>query len=154
MTRFPLLGLAVGLLALTAAADDPKPAPLDPAKLAGDWTVVEATKAGDKNDKPEGTLTVAKDKLTLKVGDLPPFVMSYKLDVKASPATIDMEILEPDGFKGGKAVGIVKMADGKVTLCYKAAIEPGKDVDRPKEFTSTKENGTFLFGMKKKEDKK
>ena len=147
MTRFSLLGLAVGLLAVTAAADD-KPAPLDPAKLAGDWTVVEATKAGDKSDKPDGTLTVAKDKLTLKAGDLT-FVFTYKLDEKATPATIDMEIVEPDSFKGGKAKGILKMADGKVTLCYHPM-----GGDRPKDFTSTKENGTFLFGMKKKEAKK
>ncbi len=147
MTRFPLLGLTVGLLALTAAADD-KPMPLDPAKLVGDWTVVEGTKAGDKAEKLDGTLTVAKDKLTLTAGDLK-FVFAYKLDEKAAPATIDMTILEPESFKDGKAKGILKMADGKVSLCYHPM-----GGDRPKEFKSTKEDGNFLFVMKKKDEKK
>ena len=147
MTRFPLLGLAVGLLAVTAAADD-KPTPLDPAKLVGDWTIVEGTKAGDKTEKAGGPVTVTKDKMTLKNEDIT-FVFGFKLDEKATPAAIDFTILEPDSFKDGKAKGIIKLADGKVTLCYHPM-----GGDRPKEFKSTKEDGNFLFVMKKKDDKK
>ena len=149
MTRFCTLGLAVGLMAaVTALADDPKPAPLDPAKLLGDWTLAEGTKAGDKMDKPAGTMVVTKDKMTLKNDDMT-FVFAYTMDAKAIPATIDMTILEPESFKDGKAKGLIKLADGKVTLCYHPM-----GGDRPKEFKSTKDDGNFLIVMKKKDEKK
>lgn len=147
MTRFCALALAVGLMAAVTVAADDKPA-LDPDKLVGDWTLVEGTKAGEKQEKAEGTVTVTKDKLTLKAGDMT-FVFGYKLDPKTTPANIDMNIIEPEAFKDGKAKGIVKLADNKVSLCYHPM-----GGDRPKEFKSTKENGNYLFVLAKKDAKK
>ncbi len=146
MTRFCAFSLAVGLMATVTVAADDKPA-LDPAKLVGDWTLAEGTKAGEKQEKIEGAITITKDKLTLKAGDMT-FVFGYKLDPKTTPAGIDMHIIEPEAFKDGKAKGIVKLADGKVTLCYHPM-----GGDRPKEFKSTKENGHHLFVVKKKDAK-
>ena len=123
-------GLAAGLLAVSLLA----------AGCGG-------TKAGEKQEKIEGAITITKDKLTLKAGDMT-FVFGYKLDPKTTPAGIDMHIIEPEAFKDGKAKGIVKLADGKVTLCYHPM-----GGDRPKEFKSTKENGHHLFVVKKKDAK-
>jgi uncharacterized protein (TIGR03067 family) len=145
MARLLTLCLALGLTA-ALAADDKAPAPLDPAKLIGDWTSIEGTKAGEKApDAGKGTVNVTKDKITLKSDDMT-FVFGYTVDVKVTPATIDLEMLEPEAFGKPKAKGIVKLADGKVSLCYHPM-----GGDRPKDFTSTKENGNFLFVMKKKE---
>ena len=145
MSRFPLLGLAAGLLALSAAADD-KLAPLDPAKLLGEWTVVEGTVAGDKKEPKEGGVTVAKDKITHRSGDNT-FVFAYKLDPKPTPAAIDLEIVEPDDLKGNKARGIVKLVRDKLTLCYST------DEDRPKAFKSTAGDGFYLWVFQKKAGK-
>jgi uncharacterized protein (TIGR03067 family) len=146
MTRFCALALAVGLMAAVTVAADDKPA-LDPEKLVGDWTLVEGTKAGEKQEKADGTVTVAKDRITLKAGDMT-FVFGYKLDPKATPPAIDLDLLEPEALKSS-AKGIVKLADGKVSLCYHPM-----GGDRPKEFKSTKEDGNYLFVMKKKDAKK
>ena len=147
MTRVTLLGLAAGLMTAVSVGADDKPGKLDPAKLVGDWAITESTKAGEKADKADGVVATTKEKMTLKAGDLT-FVFGYKIDDKPAPMGIDLDLLEPEMFKS-KAKGIVKLDGDKLTLCYHPM-----GGDRPKGFESTKENGNYLFVMKKKETKK
>ena len=55
-----------------------------------------------------------------------------------------MEITKPDALKGAKALGIIGYEGGEVKLCYHPE---GKE--RPKKFESTKDNGYYLFSLKK-----
>jgi uncharacterized protein (TIGR03067 family) len=67
------------------------------------------------------------------------------LDPSQKPTAIDMTPKE--GPEAGKPVlGILKVETGSVTLCW---ADRGDKTDRPKEFTSTKENKQFLIVMKK-----
>ena len=89
--------------------------------------------------------------MTLKSAEAT-FVFKYKVDAKATPVAIELEILEPEGFKGAKAKGIVSL-EGDV---FKLAYNPKPDGDRPKDFKSTKDNGSHVYVMKmakKKDDK-
>jgi len=146
MTLLRALVLGFALIAATAvSAEDKKPeGKLD--KLVGDWKVTGGTKAGEKagDDAKKGVVTVTKDKITLTDGDMK-FVFTYKADAAKDPAEIDMEIVEPDAFKGTKAKGIIKLDGDKVTLCYHPM-----GGDRPKKFESTKDNGNYMFMMEKK----
>lgn len=144
MTLVRALVLGVAVTAMTATAADDKPAPLDPAKLVGEWKIVDGKKAGEKlgDDVKKGKVIVEKEKISLKSDDMT-FVFGYKVDAKKSPAEIDMELLEPEGLKGAKAKGIVKLEKDKFTLCYHPM------GDRPAKFESDKDNGFYLFVMEK-----
>jgi uncharacterized protein (TIGR03067 family) len=72
------------------------------------------------------------------------FEFSYKLDTDAVPATIDMEVTKPEPLKGGKAVGIIAFEKDELKLCYHPEAK-----ERPKKFESTKDNGFYMFVMKK-----
>jgi uncharacterized protein (TIGR03067 family) len=160
MTRLLTLTLLL-VTASFALADDKKPADkkpadakaadkkLDPAKLVGEWSLVSGMKAGKKSDEEalKGTVKVTKDQITLANMGFK-FVFSYKLDATKDPVAIDMETLEPETLKGGKAPGIIKLDGDSITLCY----NPAKET-RPTKFESTEENGNFLFVMKKKDAK-
>jgi uncharacterized protein (TIGR03067 family) len=135
-----LLGVAV-----TAEEGAKKPEPLDPAKLVGDWTYVSGVKAGEKlpADHLAGKVTFTKDTVLVPAGKDMKFVMAYKIDPKASPATIDLDI--KDGpVKEGKAAGIIALEGDELKLCY--AVAPGK---RPEKFESTKDNGAMYFVLKR-----
>jgi uncharacterized protein (TIGR03067 family) len=110
-------------------------------------------KAGEKTDKDKlkEPAEITANKITLKTAEAT-FVFKYSVDAKASPVAIELEILEPDGFKGTKAKGIVSV-DGDV---LKLAYNPTPDGARPKDFKSTKDNGNHLYVLKmtKKEEKK
>ncbi len=138
----------LSLLAISVlAADDAKKAPFDAGKLVGDWTYVSGMKAGEKIEKDRlmGTVTFTKDGITMPAGPNEKFVMAYKVDAKASPATIDIEI--KDGpVKEGKAEGIVTIDGEELKICYVPQFAGGK---RPTKFESTKDNGAFLFVLKK-----
>lgn len=136
--------LALGLLAcaaLTGGAADDK---LD---LKGTYKLVGGKKNGtdvDENSK-KATYTVTEDKFTIGGGEFK-FVMGYKLDTKATPAHIDMEILEgPEGTKGSKAVGIVELKGDTLKLAY--ALDKEK---RPKGFDG---KDGFFFELKKEKGK-
>ena len=138
-------GLALLIAAAAARAEDKKDAGLDAAKLVGDWTYVSGVKAGEKlpADHLAGKVTFTKDTVLVPAGKDMKFVMAYKIDPKASPATIDLDI--KDGpVKEGKAAGIIALEGDELKLCY--AVAPGK---RPEKFESTKDNGYYMFTMKK-----
>lgn len=139
------LGLVV--VALAAADDQDKKGAIDPAKLAGQWTYVSGVRNGEKVDKDHltSTVTVSKETFTLPTGEgQPPFVIAYKINAKASPATIDMEI--KDGpVKEGKAEGIIALNGDELKICYTPS--PGK---RPTKFESTADSNAFYFVLKRK----
>lgn len=132
------LGL-VGFVGLTIAQEKKTEAP----KLDGKYTLVggkvNGTPIGDEAKK--GEYSISADKITIK-GEGLTFVMGYKLDAKATPVNIDMEILEgPEGTKGSKALGIVEMKGDLLKLAY--SLDKDK---RPKNFEGKEGN---LFELKK-----
>lgn len=140
MKRFTVLGVVLGV-ALTAAAQDKK---FDAAKLVGDWTYVEGMRGGEKVGKESlgAKVTFTKDTVTVPAGPDAKFLMAYKVNGKASPVAIDLEI--KDGpVKEGKAVGIIALEGDTLKLCYSPE---GK---RPAKFESTKDNGAFYFVLKR-----
>jgi uncharacterized protein (TIGR03067 family) len=147
MSWLRTLVLGVGLVTVSAAAQDDKKADkLDPAKLVGTYKITDGKRAGEKlgDDAKKGTVVVTKETIALKGEDGMEFEFSYKLDAKADPAEIDLEITKPDALKGAKTQGIIAVDGGELKLCYHPE---GKE--RPKKFESTKDNGYFLFTMKK-----
>ncbi len=141
-----LLSLSLALcFGLVALADDKKETKFDAAKLVGDWTYVEGMRSGDKVEKDHlaGVVTFEKDKVMVPAGPDAKFVMAFKIDDKATPATIDMEI--KDGpVKEGKAIGIISVDGDNLKICY--VVEGNK---RPAKFESTKDNNAFFFTLKK-----
>ena len=128
-----------------AIAEDKAPA-LDAAKLVGSWKFTAGQKAGEKADI-SGLKTPAvftKDTISLK-NDSGAFEFKYSVDTKASPVTIDLEITAPEGFKGTKSLGIIKLDGDTLTLCYNSDPE-GK---RPEKLDSTADNKRFLWTLKK-----
>src|SRR5262249_9619776 len=128
------LGLGVvGSVGLTAAQEKKDDAP----KLEGKCKLVVGKVEGKDSDEEakKAEYTFTADKITIKGKDAS-FVMSYKLDPKASPVGIDMEILEgPEGTKGSKAQGIVELKGDTLKLAYTLA----KD-KRPKSFEGKEGN--------------
>jgi uncharacterized protein (TIGR03067 family) len=144
MRRVAAVALVLGV-AFVAAAQDKKDAKFDPAKLVGDWTYVEGARSGEKVPKERlgEKVTFTKDIVTVPAGPGEKFTIAYKLNTKMTPVAIDLDI--KDGpVKEGKALGIIEMEGDMVKFCY--APDPGK---RPTKFESTKENGAFLFVLKR-----
>lgn len=149
MTLVRTLVLGFGLVAAAAAADDAKPADkLTPEALVGKWALTAGTKDGAKMDKADGDVTFTKDKIAMKGPDGSMFEFSYKLDPKAAPAAVDLEILAPEGFKGAKAKGIVAVEKDVLKIAYHPM-----EGDRPKDFAAKKGSGEFSFELKKAEKK-
>ncbi len=146
MRRIVLLGLVVALSCGVSTAEDKK-AGFDATKLVGDWTYVSGTKNGEVVGKAalEGKVTFTKDTVTVPAGPDAKFLMAYKIDTKASPATIDLNI--KDGpVKEGKALGIIAL-DGDVLKIAYAPDEGG--AKRPTKFESAKDSGVLYFTLKK-----
>src|SRR6476661_6435501 len=137
------IALGFGLcacLGLSARAEDKKG---DAPKLAGKYALTAGTIKGNKIDDAakKGSYTFTADKITIEGMGIT-FVMSYKLDPKATPTNIDMEILDgPEGTKGTKAQGIVEKKGDVVNLAYST----DKD-KRPKDFDG---KDSFSFELKK-----
>ena len=142
------LGLGMlGFLGLPARAEDKKEDKKedkgDASKLEGKYTLVSGKKNGAAIDEEakKGKFSITAEKITIE-GMGVKFVMGYKVDAKASPMTIDMEILEgPEGTKGSKALGILEMKDDTLKLAY--SLDKDK---RPKDFDG---KAGFLFELKK-----
>lgn len=143
MRRFALVlgGLVFSALALaaeekSAKADDP---------LAGSWEVVSMLIDGEANQIGEAILTCKDGSYTLKIGDRQIEAGKYKLDAKADPKTIDLEITEGDD-RGKKQVGIWKFEKEQLVLCFAF---PAAD-KRPKAFSGAKDSEQILVRMKKR----
>jgi uncharacterized protein (TIGR03067 family) len=143
------LMLMVGAMSL-AQEKQTKKKSLRPRALIGQWTYVSGKRAGEDvgTDSLVGTVTITKETFTLPAGPDSEFVMKYELDTSKDPAQIDLEI-KSGPIPEGSTVGIVKVAKGKLTLCY----DPMGQT-RPEEFSSTEDNGAFLFVLQKKKEKK
>ena len=160
MTRLRLTAFAaVALCAAFATADDaPKKAmKIDPDKLVGSYKVVAGLKAGEamSDDAKKDAIVFTKDKIAVKNNGMD-FSFSYKLDLTKDPTEVDLTGVEPEFIKDKLAKGVMKYEGGKIYLAYDPQGEK-----RPKDFTSTKDNGTFSFelvkekaGKKKADDKK
>jgi uncharacterized protein (TIGR03067 family) len=145
----PLGSFVLALFAVAVVGGEEKKPAFDPAKLVGDWTYVSGVRGGEKVEQKHlaGKVAFTKDTITVP-GSSPDekFVMSYKIDTKATPAAIDMEIKEGPA-KGGKAEGIIALEGGELKLCY--IVHLGEDkAKRPTKFESTKENQAFYFVLK------
>ncbi len=118
----------------------------DSKAIQGKWVVTSGSKAGERYPMEEH---VPEFEFTAKQIFLPGpegterFVMNYTVDSSKSPMQIDMEI-ESGPAPEGKAVGIIKVDEGKLTLCYDPT-----GAKRPEKFTSDADNGFFLFESKK-----
>jgi uncharacterized protein (TIGR03067 family) len=148
MTRLPLVALA--LCAGAAAADDAA-AKKFLKELEGTYTPVSITRAGDPApaDFLTGTSIVIKaDTLAVR------FESAKGSEDKAAVVLVDpgqkpiaIDLTAKDGPDAGKPVlGIVKVEKDTVTLCWGDRTDRA---ERPKEFSSTKENKHFLIVMKK-----
>lgn len=117
----------------------------DASTLIGSWKITKGMKGGEESaaDALPESIIVSEDDFTMPVGDDQSFVMGYELDTSKSPMEIDFEIKEGP-VPEGKAVGILKVEDGKVYLCYNAM-----GAERPEDFESTSDNGFFMFVMEK-----
>lgn len=136
------LVLVLGLIgsATLARAQDKK---ADPPKLEGKYNLVGGKIMGNPVDEAskKATYTITADRITIEGMGLK-FVIGYKLDAKAAPVAIDLEILEgPDGAKGTKAAGIVEVKGETLKLAY--SLEKDK---RPKDFEG---KDGHLFELKK-----
>ena len=118
-------------------------------KMEGKWKCVKGTRAGGEvtEERMASIITIDDKNINIPVGPDQAFVMSYQIDESKSPATIDMKIEEGPAPPESKAIGIVKMEDGKFYLCYDAT-----GANRPEKFESTEDNGYFYFELKKAED--
>jgi uncharacterized protein (TIGR03067 family) len=94
------------------------------------------------------SLTIKGDTFTIKFkeGDkVEEKAATVVIDASAKPVSIDLT--PKDGPEAGKPIlGVIKLDKDTVTYCW---ADRGDKVDRPKEFTSTKENKFFLIVMKK-----
>ncbi|MFM8271320.1 MAG: TIGR03067 domain-containing protein [Gemmata sp.] len=133
------LVLTAGLVAcgaLVARADEK-------ADLSGKYTLVAGKKNGAAVDEAakKAEYSATADKFTIRAGDTK-FVMSYRIDPKATPANIDMEIVEgPDGTKGTKALGVVEIKGDTVRLAY--------SLEKDKRSTDFDGKTGFYFELKK-----
>src|SRR5262249_24059814 len=136
LSVFGLAALLGAAILASAPAQEKKAAGLDPAKLVGTWVYVSGLREGKKDEKERlaGKVTITKDTFTLPSGDPKNrFVIGYKLNAKASPPTIDLNI--KDGpVKEGKALGIIELKGGDLKVCYVPLLD--KDAKRPEKFES------------------
>jgi uncharacterized protein (TIGR03067 family) len=146
LLRALVLGFGLVVVSTASAQDEKKSDKLDPAKLVGTYKIADGQKAGEKigDDSKKGKVIITKETITIKGDEGMDFEFSYKLDSKADPIAIDMEITKPDALKGAKTLGIIALESGTVKLCYHPE---GKE--RPKKFESTKDNGYYQFSLKK-----
>lgn len=117
--------------------------------IKGEWVVKSGERSGQDIDAERlpPSVTISDKTFTIpspEGGDS--FVMAYKIVNDESPYHVDLEITE--GPAEGTALGICKLTDGTLTLCYDPT-----GTNRPEEFKSTDENGFFKFVLKMKATK-
>lgn len=143
MKLLTTVGLALCLVAFAVAQEKKA---FDAAKMVGDWTYESGMRAGDNVDKARlaSKVAISKETFTLAGPDGNKFVMAYKLDAKATPVTIDLDI-KSGPVNEGKAEGIISLDGDELKLCY----VPQGAGKRPTKFESTKDNGAFYFVLKR-----
>jgi uncharacterized protein (TIGR03067 family) len=146
MKRFGLFCLSVAMIVVCNSVADEKEAKFDAAKLEGKWKITSGTKLGEKSDEKAtaGMIVFKKDKIEILEGEQVAFVISYKLDTKATPIGIDMKILEGPAGKDSETEGIIELKGDELKLCYGM---PGEK--RPTKFESPKDGKLLYFVMKK-----
>lgn len=137
--RLPIIVTLLLICCSTRAWSDE----FDAAQLVGNWKYVSGVRAGQEvlPERLVGTVKITADSFTVPSGEEQPFVMAYTLHAKTNPVGIDLKITEGP-VPEGKALGIIKMEDGKLAFCYDPMGEK-----RPTAFSSTEENGVFLFWL-------
>ena len=118
----------------------------DAAKLAGTWKFVSGVKNGEKlgaDHFKDQTITIDKDKLTLKTPDAT-FVMKFELDTKKSPVGIKLEITEGPVGVGSKSPGIIELKGDDLKICYAPM-----DSEAPKTFEAKEGSKLHLFTLKR-----
>ncbi|HMP04220.1 MAG TPA: TIGR03067 domain-containing protein [Gemmatales bacterium] len=113
--------------------------------LVGVWTLETLEVNGEPQAVAGIVFECKPGTYTLKAGDQLIEAGKYKLDAKADPKTIDLEITEGDD-KGKKQLGIWKKDGAALVLCFGF---PAADV-RPKEFTAAKDSNQIMARLKKK----
>jgi uncharacterized protein (TIGR03067 family) len=149
MMRLPFAALF--LVAIVAKADDAA-AKKFLKDLEGSYTPVSMTRGGEPAPDEFAksvTLSIKGDQLTVhfKKGEKgEEHSATLVVDPSQKPTAIDMTA--KDGPDAGKPMlGIVKIEKDSVTFCWG---DRADKTERPKEFSSTKENKHFLIVMKKK----
>ncbi len=106
---------------------------VNPKAISGVWSCIEAVNNGNKLPAEKASqlkLTLTDKQFKTQLGEQVFFDSTYTLNAAKSPAEIEMLGNEGD-LKGKPALGIIKLEDGTLTLCY---VMPGSD--RPKTFES------------------
>jgi uncharacterized protein (TIGR03067 family) len=139
---------AAGWLFAAAALQGDEP--VTAKAIRGSWTCVSGLIDGkplaDETAK-QLRLTLTEDRYKTERGNQVLFDSTYTVDVKKTPAQIEMIGTEGD-LKGKSALGIFKLAGDTLTMCY---VMPGKE--RPTAFESQPQSGAFLLVWKRAEQK-
>ena len=141
---YPTLMIGVVLAVGAPAVKDP---PKKDVSIVGEW-IVEKLMVGDFDVSPKGKESLrfvfANDgQVTVTEDAKKPEVSEYKVDLKKSPAEID--ILPTKDSKDKPMLGIFKIEGDVLTI---SCVEGTKD-PRPTKFESTKESPTFLITLRR-----
>ena len=137
--RLPITIVSAFLFCSTVAYGDE----INAAKLVGNWKYVSGVRAGEEvpAERLVGRVKITAETFRVPSGEEQPFVMAYTLRPKTDPVEIDFKITAGP-VPEGTALGIIKLENGALVLCYDPMGQK-----RPTTFSSTEENGEFLFRM-------
>lgn len=119
---------------------------VNPQAIAGVWSCIEAVNNGNKLPAEKASqlrLTLTDKQFKTQLGEQVLFDSTYTLNAAKSPAEIEMLGNEGD-LKGKPALGIIKLENGILTLCY---VMPGGE--RPTAFESQPASMATLTVWKK-----
>lgn len=121
-------------------------------ELEGDYRAISMSRTGEPapRDFLAGvSFSIKRDTFTIHFNNgktNEDKVATIVIDVTEKPIAIDLT--PRDGPQPGKSMlGIIKVEKGTITLCF---CDRGSQQERPREFTSTKENMHFLIVMEKR----
>lgn len=148
MTRFLPVAIILTVANLATADEAGKRFLKD---IEGNYTPTSMKRSGE--DAPDEflktiSLSIKGDTFTIK------FKEKDKTEEKAATVVIDasqkpiaIDLTPKDGPEAGKPIlGIIKVEKDTITYCW---ADRGDKTERPKDFSSTKENKHFLIVMKR-----